>query len=106
MPGTTGLDVLAEAREIDAEVPVILMTAQASLQSAVRAVNEGAYYYLQKPFEFYKLRECIERGVQVVPLPGASAVIWSRCRFRHRPMKTPPIGRRARRLSPGISRRT
>jgi DNA-binding NtrC family response regulator len=31
-------------------MPVILMTAQASLQSAVRAVNEGAYYYLQKPF--------------------------------------------------------
>jgi DNA-binding NtrC family response regulator len=32
------------------EVPVILMTAQASLQSAVQAVNEGAFYYLQKPF--------------------------------------------------------
>ena len=31
-------------------MPVILMTAQASLQSAVKAVNQGAFYYLQKPF--------------------------------------------------------
>ena len=49
MPGTTGLDVLTFAKEVDPELPVILMTAQASLQSAVKAVNEGAYYYLQKP---------------------------------------------------------
>ena len=50
MPGAGGLDVLTEARRVDPEMPVILMTAQASLQTAVRAVNEGAYYYLQKPF--------------------------------------------------------
>ena len=37
MAGTSGLDVLAKAREVDPELPVILMTAQASLQSAVRA---------------------------------------------------------------------
>ena len=30
--------------------PVILMTAQASLQSAISAVNSGAFYYIQKPF--------------------------------------------------------
>ena len=44
MPGTSGLEVLSQTREVDPEIPVILMTAQASLQSAVRAVNEGAYY--------------------------------------------------------------
>lgn len=50
MPGMTGLEVMAKAHEVDPETAVILMTAQASLQTAVRAVNEGAYYYLQKPF--------------------------------------------------------
>jgi two-component system response regulator HydG len=50
MPGMTGLEVMAKAHELDPETAVILMTAQASLQTAVRAVNEGAYYYLQKPF--------------------------------------------------------
>ena len=49
MPGAGGLEVLTQAREVDPEMAVILMTAQASLQSAVRAVNEGAYYYLQSP---------------------------------------------------------
>ena len=50
MPGVDGLAVLAGVRQQDPEVPVILMTAQASLQSAMKAVNDGAYYYLQKPF--------------------------------------------------------
>ncbi len=50
MPGFSGMDVLATARDKDSQVPVILMTAQASLQSAIEAVNKGAFYYLQKPF--------------------------------------------------------
>ncbi len=50
MPGTSGMDVLQAVRQKDPEVPVILMTAQASLQSAIEAVNRGAFYYLQKPF--------------------------------------------------------
>ena len=41
MPGVGGLDVLAAVREADAEVPVILMTAQASLQSAVDGLYRG-----------------------------------------------------------------
>jgi DNA-binding NtrC family response regulator len=64
MPGASGLEVLAEAREVDPEMPVILMTAQASLQSAVRAVNEGAYYYLQKPFANDELLAICRRAVE------------------------------------------
>ena len=45
-----GLDILNAAREQDPMTPVILMTAQASLQSAIGAVNSGAFYYIQKPF--------------------------------------------------------
>jgi DNA-binding NtrC family response regulator len=50
MPSISGIEVLSAVRRKDPEVPVILMTAQASLQSAMKAVNEGAFYYLQKPF--------------------------------------------------------
>ncbi|HET7379992.1 MAG TPA: response regulator, partial [Gaiellales bacterium] len=50
MPQVTGIDILTAVRQQDAETPVILMTAQASLQSAIQAVNEGAFYYIQKPF--------------------------------------------------------
>lgn len=64
MPGATGLEVLAKAHERDPELPVILMTAQASLQSAMRAVNEGAFYYLQKPFSNDELLAICRRAVE------------------------------------------
>ena len=64
MPGASGLEVLAEAHEVDPEIAVILMTAQASLQSAVRAVNEGAYYYLQKPFANDELLAICRRAAE------------------------------------------
>ena len=50
MPGVTGIEILSAVRGQDPETPVILMTAQASLQTAIQAVNEGAFYYIQKPF--------------------------------------------------------
>jgi two-component system response regulator HydG len=50
MPQVGGLDILHAAHEQDPETPVILMTAQASLQTAIQAVNDGAFYYIQKPF--------------------------------------------------------
>jgi DNA-binding NtrC family response regulator len=50
MPGVSGIEILNAAREADPTLPVILMTAQASLQSAIQAVNQGAFHYIQKPF--------------------------------------------------------
>ena len=64
MPGATGLEVMSAAHDVDPEIPVILMTAQASLQSAVRAVNEGAYYYLQKPFANDELLAICKRAAE------------------------------------------
>ena len=64
MPGLTGLEVMAKAHEIDPETAVILMTAQASLQTAVQAVNEGAYYYLQKPFANEELLAICRRAAE------------------------------------------
>jgi signal transduction histidine kinase len=63
MPGTDGLEILRAARSRDPLAPVILMTGYASLESAVEAVNEGAYDYLLKPIEFPHLRQTIERGL-------------------------------------------
>jgi DNA-binding NtrC family response regulator len=70
MPQVSGLDILTAAREQDPMTPVILMTAQASLQSAISAVNSGAFYYIQKPFSNDELvailrRACEYRAVKV-----------------------------------------
>jgi DNA-binding NtrC family response regulator len=70
MPQVSGLDILQGAREQDPMTPVILMTAQASLQTAIGAVNAGAFYYIQKPFANDELiailrRACDYRAVKV-----------------------------------------
>ena len=53
------------------EVPVILMTAQASLQSAVQAVNQGAFYYLQKPFKPDLLVRSVRQRLDGRPVASA-----------------------------------
>jgi DNA-binding NtrC family response regulator len=64
MPDVTGLDILASVRAHDPEAVVILMTAQASLQSAIGAVNNGAFYYIQKPFKNEELVTIVRRAAQ------------------------------------------
>src|SRR5690348_5735149 len=48
MPQVSGIEILKAAKEQDPDTPAILMTAQADLQSAMQAVNQGAFYYIQK----------------------------------------------------------
>jgi DNA-binding NtrC family response regulator len=48
MPGMDGLEVLSALKKIDANLPVILLTAYASQKSAIDALNLGAYQYLEK----------------------------------------------------------
>ncbi|MEO5567217.1 MAG: sigma-54 dependent transcriptional regulator [Gemmatimonadaceae bacterium] len=64
MPVVTGVEILAAAKAALPDVPVILMTAQASLQSAMQAVNEGAFYYIQKPFRNDELLAIIRRAAE------------------------------------------
>ena len=64
MPDVTGLDILASVRAHDPEAVVILMTAQASLQSAIGAVNNGAFYYIQKPFKNEELVAIVRRAAE------------------------------------------
>lgn len=64
MPAVTGVEILAAARATQPDVPVILMTAQATLQSAMQAVNEGAFYYIQKPFRNDELLAIIRRAAE------------------------------------------
>ncbi|MEO5588433.1 MAG: sigma-54 dependent transcriptional regulator [Gemmatimonadaceae bacterium] len=64
MPAVSGLEILSAARTQDPDVPVILMTAQASLQSAISAVNDGAFHYVQKPFQNDMLMSIVRRAAE------------------------------------------
>lgn len=65
MPGMDGLEMLQRIRELDDEVVVIVMTAYASLETAVRAIKCDAYDYLIKPFDdTNKVLTVIEKGIE------------------------------------------
>jgi two-component system response regulator HydG len=64
MPGVDGLGVLDAARAMDSAPAVVLMTAQATLQSAIGAVNAGAFHYLQKPFRNDELVAVVRRAAE------------------------------------------
>jgi DNA-binding NtrC family response regulator len=92
MPDATGVEVLSAARQHDALVPVILMTAQASLQSAVQAVNEGAFYYLQKPFRNDELLAILRRAVEHRRLRMENQSLKQEIKRRDRSLAARPIG--------------
>ncbi|HEX2868150.1 MAG TPA: sigma-54 dependent transcriptional regulator [Ignavibacteriales bacterium] len=63
MPDMTGREVLLEIRKINPEIEVILMTAYGTIETAVEAMKDGAFYYLQKPVNLDELDILIERSM-------------------------------------------
>jgi len=51
MPGVDGIELQAKLHQIDPEMPVVIMTGYASVETAVRALKNGAYDYITKPFD-------------------------------------------------------
>ncbi len=64
MPKMSGIQLLETIRETNPDTPVVLMTAQASLQSAIQAVNLGATHYVQKPFKNEELVAILQRSLE------------------------------------------
>jgi len=64
MKGLDGLDVLFGIHNIDPQVPVVLMTAFGKIESAVDAIQRGAYHYVTKPFKMTTVRVLLERAAQ------------------------------------------
>ncbi len=50
MPGMDGMTLLTRIMELDADIPVVLVTGHGDVQLAVRAIREGAYDFIEKPF--------------------------------------------------------
>jgi DNA-binding NtrC family response regulator len=64
MPGKTGVELLGEAREVRPELPMILMTAFGSIDSAVEAMRAGAFDYVTKPFKRSEVLVILERAFE------------------------------------------
>ncbi len=64
IPGIDGVQLIEEVRALDADVPVILMTAYAELDVAVDAIKKGVFDFLTKPFRAEYLYHAIEKAVR------------------------------------------
>src|SRR5690606_4078730 len=74
MPGMTGIELLAEVRKVDERLPVILMTAFATVQTAVEAMKQGAFDYITKPFDGDELVMTVRRALEHAALLRENAV--------------------------------
>ena len=64
MPKMDGIEFMKAAKEVSPESLVILITAYASGESAVRAMQEGAYDYLEKDFDIEILKSVIQNALE------------------------------------------
>lgn len=62
MPGMDGMTLMNRIHDIDRDIPVILMTGHGDVQLAVRAMREGCYDFVEKPFASQQLTEIVARA--------------------------------------------
>ena len=65
MPGIDGMGVLQYIRENTPDIPVIMITGHATLDSAVSAMKSGAFHYISKPFRLDEAREIVKSALEL-----------------------------------------
>ncbi|HUI45299.1 MAG TPA: sigma-54 dependent transcriptional regulator [Nitrospirota bacterium] len=75
MPGITGMDVLKEITAATTSVPVIVMTAFSTVQTAVEAMRNGAFDYVTKPFNLDELIIVLEKALSVSKLQKENVML-------------------------------
>ena len=68
MPGEDGISLLGRVSQAWPDIPVILMTGGAQLEMAVEAIKNGAFDFVQKPFDFDYMAKIVERAVNYARL--------------------------------------
>jgi DNA-binding NtrC family response regulator len=63
LPGKSGLEVTREAKALRPEVPIVVMTAFASMETAIEAIREGAFDYASKPMNLDELKHVVARAL-------------------------------------------
>ena len=70
MPGITGLDLLDKVRDLNNDLLMVIMTAEASMKNAVEAMKRGAYDYITKPFDLDVIDAIIEKVAKARDIAG------------------------------------
>ncbi|HKD36018.1 MAG TPA: sigma-54 dependent transcriptional regulator [Pirellulales bacterium] len=65
LPDMSGLDAFTEIAQIDSRLPVIMITAYSTMETAIEATKRGAYEYLLKPVPYEQLRTAVQRALEL-----------------------------------------
>ena len=95
MPTLSGMDLLEQIRGEYPEIPVILMTAHADLNTAINAVQKGAFDFIVKPYKSIHVLHSVERAVKYNRL--------SRMEKNYKKMLEDTVGERTRELAEALS---
>ena len=72
MPDENGLDLIPRIRKMRPDLRVVVMSAQSTLMTAVKATQRGAFEYLPKPFDLQELLAVVGRALAVAPAPSVT----------------------------------
>ena len=75
MPGMDGLALLKEIRRFDPALPVVVMTAYGTLETAAEALRNEAFDYLGKPLDLAQIRQVMRRALHAPAPPSATASV-------------------------------
>jgi len=78
MPGMNGFDLLSELRQVDIDIPVLVMTGYSSVENAVEAMKRGASDFIKKPFDFNELQLMIERTIKAAQINNENKLLKRR----------------------------
>ena len=93
MNDMNGLEVLSAVKDSHPDLPVIMMTAYASIETAIKATRDGAYDYLQKPFDNEKLRIIIRNALREYQLAQQTRQLKQELRSIREPNMPDIIGK-------------
>ncbi len=80
MPKKNGLQVLDELKKTGCNVPIIMVTANNQIETAVKAIKAGAYEYLTKPVDFERLSTVLRNALQLNTLKDEVTILKSKIR--------------------------
>jgi DNA-binding NtrC family response regulator len=76
MPGIDGLETLQQMKSQNAAVPVIMVTGHGTMQTAIKAIQLGAFDYLTKPLDVVKVRDAVRRVLSSSALQGSTRLTF------------------------------
>lgn len=84
LPGVSGIDILKRVKEESPYTSVILITGNASAETAVEAMKEGAFDYITKPFNFEKLKVIVAKAVEKSRLVAENLYLRQQLRGKYK----------------------